>query len=288
MTHSMTAFARHIVQGKLGQYTWEIRSVNHRYCELFVRLPEELRGLEATVRERFSKRLKRGKIDCGLRFEPGPQLANDVVVNEVQLEKLKAACAQVNEKIPGLAEFNALDVLKWPGVLDSARMDLADLEKEAIAGFDQALQQLLDTRGREGAKLADVIEAKCQAIGDIVLTMREIVPQIISSIKSRHEQRIADLAGGVDPARVEQECALLMQKLDIVEELDRLEAHLSEVKRVLNTNQPSGRRLDFLMQELNREANTLGSKSAHVDTANASIDLKVFIEQMREQIQNIE
>lgn len=284
----MTAFARHIVQGKLGQYTWEIRSVNHRYCELFVRLPEELRGLEATVRERFSKRLKRGKIDCGLRFEPGPQLANDVVVNEVQLEKLKAACAQVNEKIPGLAEFNALDVLKWPGVLDSARMDLADLEKEAIAGFDQALQQLLDTRGREGAKLADVIEAKCQAIGDIVLTMREIVPQIISSIKSRHEQRIADLAGGVDPARVEQECALLMQKLDIVEELDRLEAHLSEVKRVLNTNQPSGRRLDFLMQELNREANTLGSKSAHVDTANASIDLKVFIEQMREQIQNIE
>jgi uncharacterized protein (TIGR00255 family) len=288
MTHSMTAFARHIVQGKLGQYTWEIRSVNHRYCELFVRLPEELRGLEATVRERFSKRLKRGKIDCGLRFEPGPQLANDVVVNEVQLEKLKAACAQVNEKIPGLAEFNALDVLKWPGVLDSARMDLADLEKEAIAGFDQALQQLLDTRGREGAKLADVIEAKCQAIGDIVLTMREIVPQIISSIKSRHEQRIADLAGGVDPARVEQECALLMQKLDVVEELDRLEAHLSEVKRVLNTNQPSGRRLDFLMQELNREANTLGSKSAHVDTANASIDLKVFIEQMREQIQNIE
>ena len=284
----MTAFARHIVQGKLGQYTWEIRSVNHRYCELFVRLPEELRGLEATVRERFSKRLKRGKIDCGLRFEPGPQLANDVVVNEVQLEKLKAACAQVNEKIPGLAEFNALDVLKWPGVLDSARMDLADLEKEAIAGFDQALQQLLDTRGREGTKLADVIEAKCQAIGDIVLTMREIVPQIISSIKSRHEQRIADLAGGVDPARVEQECALLMQKLDIVEELDRLEAHLSEVKRVLNTNQPSGRRLDFLMQELNREANTLGSKSAHVDTANASIDLKVFIEQMREQIQNIE
>lgn len=288
MTHSMTAYARHIVQGTHGHYTWELRSVNHRYCELFVRLPEELRGLESTVRERFAKKIKRGKIDCGLRFEPSDALANEVNINEPQLEKLNGACQIINQKIPSLAAFNALDVLKWPGVLDSPKVEMADLEKEAIAGFDVALQQFIDTRAREGVKMADVIEQRRAAIADIVTKMRELVPQIISSVKSRHTQRIADIAGDIDPSRIEQECALLMQKLDVVEELDRLDAHLSEVTRVLNTNQPAGRRLDFLMQELNREANTLGSKSAHIDTTNASIDLKVYIEQMREQIQNIE
>lgn len=288
MTHSMTAYARHIVQGAHGLYTWELRSVNHRYCELFVRLPEELRGLETTVRERFSKKVKRGKIDCGLRFEPSNPLANDVIINVSQLQQLNNACQKINEEIPNLAEFNALDVLKWPGVLDSPRVEMAELEKEAILGFDDALQQFIDTRAREGEKMAEVIEQRCQAIQEIVVKMRDLVPQIVSAVKARHTQRIADIAGDIDPSRIEQECALLMQKLDVVEELDRLDAHLSEVTRVLKTNQPAGRRLDFLMQELNREANTLGSKSAHVDTTNASIDLKVFIEQMREQIQNIE
>lgn len=288
MTYSMTAFARHIVQGELGQYTWEIRSVNHRYCELFVRLPEDLRGLEATVRDKFAKRIKRGKIDCSLRFEPSNEANQSFLVNDAQLEKLANACATVSGKFPSLTESTALEILKWPGVINTERTAADEFEKEAISGFDQALNQLVDTRAREGKKLAEVIEQRCQAIADIVKTMRERVPDIIASIKTRHEQRISELDYDIEPSRIEQECALLMQKLDVVEELDRLDAHLSEVMRVLHAGQPAGRRLDFLMQELNREANTLGSKSAHIDTANASIDLKVFIEQMREQIQNIE
>ena len=288
MTHSMTAFARHIESGKLGQYTWEIRSVNHRYSEIFVRLPEELRGLETVIRERFAKRVKRGKIDCNLRFEANPQTAGDLVIDDSQLEKLAVACKRIGDKIPNIGSFTAIDILKWPGILDSEKFAVEDMEAEALAGFDQALGQLIDTRKREGEKLALVIEQRCESIAKIVTSLRGRVPEIIESVKSRHEQRIADLTGDIDPSRVEQECALLMQKLDVDEELDRIDAHLSEVSHVLGAEQPAGRRLDFLMQELNREANTVGSKSAHIDTANASVDLKVFIEQMREQIQNLE
>ncbi|MGR8946802.1 MAG: YicC/YloC family endoribonuclease [Gammaproteobacteria bacterium] len=288
MTYSMTAFARHIESGKLGQYTWEIRSVNHRYSEIFIRLPEELRGLETTIRERFSKRVKRGKIDCNLRFEPSSAASGDLVIDESQLEKLSAACGRIHASMPDLSSFTAIDILKWPGIVDNEKIAVKDMESEALLGFDQALEQLVDTRKREGEKLALVINQRCSAIADIVKNLRTRVPEIIESIKSRHKQRIAELDGDFDPTRVEQECALLMQKLDVDEELDRLDAHLSEVAHVLSTGQPSGRRLDFLMQELNREANTVGSKSAHIDTANASVDLKVFIEQMREQIQNLE
>lgn len=288
MTHSMTAFARHIETGEHGQYIWEIRSVNHRYSEIFVRLPEELRGLETPIRDRFAGRVKRGKIDCSLKFEPNKDAGGEILINATQLEMLAAASRRIKEKIPELADFSALDILKWPGVLDNQKVAIEELEKEAVRGFDQALQQLVDTRQREGEKMAELIEQRCQSIADIVLNLRGRVPEIVESIKTRHSQRIAELADDIDPHRVEQECALLMQKLDVDEELDRIDAHLGEVARVLQAKQPAGRRLDFLMQELNREANTVGSKSAHIDTANASVDLKVFIEQMREQIQNIE
>ena len=288
MTYSMTAFARHIEHGKLGQYIWEIRSVNHRYSEIFIRLPEELRGLETPIRERFAQRIKRGKVDCSLRFEANNEASGEIVINDTQLNMLADASRRIKDKLPELANFTALDVLKWPGILDNQSIAVDDLEQEAIAGFDKALQQLVDTRHREGEKMAAIISQRCQAIADIIGNLRTRVPEIIDAVKSRHAQRIAELADDVDPSRVEQECALLMQKLDVDEELDRIDAHLSEVSRVLSANQPAGRRLDFLMQELNREANTVGSKSAHIDTANASVDLKVFIEQMREQIQNIE
>ena len=288
MTHSMTAFARHIEDGQLAQYIWEIRSVNHRYSEIFVRLPEELRGLETPVRDRFASRIKRGKIDCSLRFEPGEAASGEILINEAQVEMLATASERIKGRIPDLAQFTALDVMKWPGVVDNQKIAVDELEKEALAGFDKALQQLVDTRQREGEKMAVVIDLRRQAIGDIVANLRKRVPEIIDSVKARHTQRISELAQDIDPGRVEQECALLMQKLDVDEELDRIDAHLSEVVRALKANQPAGRRLDFLMQELNREANTVGSKSAHIDTANASVDLKVFIEQMREQIQNLE
>ena len=288
MTHSMTAYARHIEEGELGQYIWEIRSVNHRYSEIFVRLPEELRGLETPIRERFASRIKRGKIDCSLRFEPNNTASSEILINETQLQMLASASERIKNRIPNLASFSALDVMKWPGLVDNQKIAVEELENEAIAGFGQALQQLVDTRQREGAKMAVVIDQRRQAIADIVANLRTRVPEIIESVKARHTQRIGELADDIDPSRVEQECALLMQKLDVDEELDRIDAHLSEVARVLKANQPAGRRLDFLMQELNREANTVGSKSAHIDTANASVDLKVFIEQMREQIQNIE
>ncbi|MEM7467599.1 MAG: YicC/YloC family endoribonuclease [Pseudomonadota bacterium] len=288
MTYSMTAFARHIEHGSYGQYVWEIRSVNHRYNELFVRLPDEFRGLESDIRDRFSKQINRGKIDCVLRFEANKGATGDIAVNADQLDKLVSACDQITKRMPNLANFSALDILKWPGVIDDESIAVEHMEKEAVLAFDQALKQLVDTRFREGKKMADVIEQRCKSIAEIVQTLRARVPEIVESIKNRHQQRVAEIAGELDPSRIEQECALLMQKLDVDEELDRIDAHLSEVERVLGAKQPAGRRLDFLMQELNREANTVGSKSAHIDTANASVDLKVYIEQIREQIQNLE
>jgi uncharacterized protein (TIGR00255 family) len=198
------------------------------------------------------------------------------------------AARAIGQMMDQPAALNPLDVLRWPRVLETPEVDFDELSQALLAQLDQALAQLVDNREREGAKLQALVLGRCAAMGELARTLRQRVPEIIAAIRARHTARIEELAGTLDPARIEQECALLLQRLDVAEELDRLEAHLGEVTRVMKQTQPIGRRLDFLMQELNREANTLGSKSAHIDTSGASVELKVLIEQIREQIQNLE
>ena len=285
MVASMTAFARREDTGEWGHAVWEIRTVNHRYLDISIRLPEELRVLEGEVRERISARLKRGKVECNLRFN-SESVAGDFNVNTGLIEKIIQASADLPVTKP--APINPVDILRWPGVIDKSTPDLEQLGKSLIVLLDQTLEDLLETRRREGEKISEMIETRCDLSLQQVHRIREIIPEIIASTSDRHVARVREIGIELDNGRLEQEISLLSQKLDVAEELDRLETHTLEVKRVLTDTEPVGRRLDFLMQEMNREANTLGSKSAHIDTSNASIELKVLIEQMREQIQNIE
>ena len=285
MVASMTAFARREDTGEWGHAVWEIRTVNHRYLDISIRLPEELRVLEGEVRERISARLKRGKAECNLRFN-SDSVAGDFNVNTGLIEKIIQASGELPVNKP--APINPVDILRWPGVIDKNTPDLEQLGKSLIVLLDRTLEDLLETRRREGQKISEMIETRCDLSLQQVRRIREIIPEIISSTSDRHVARVREIGIELDNGRLEQEISLLAQKLDVAEELDRLETHTLEVKRVLTESEPVGRRLDFLMQEMNREANTLGSKSAHIDTSNASIELKVLIEQMREQIQNIE
>jgi uncharacterized protein (TIGR00255 family) len=288
MTRSMTAFARTETSGDWGRLVWEIRSVNHRYLETGLRLPDELRGLEGEVRTRIAARVGRGKVDCVLRFEKADTAASEVAVNEALATRLIRAAEQLAGMMASPAAMSPLEILRWPGVMAQREVDPEALAQAALHGLAGALDELTANRKREGAALRELVLQRCAAMRDVTAKLRVQVPLIIEAIRSRHAQRLLDLAASLDPARIEQETALLLQRLDVAEELDRLETHLTEVCRVLDQQEPVGRRLDFLMQELNREANTLGSKSAHVDTTGASIEMKVLIEQIREQIQNIE
>ncbi len=288
MARSMTAFARLESISSWGRMAWELRTVNHRHVEISLRLPEDLRALEGEVRNRITARLNRGKVDCSLRLDSTQSTDSQIRINEGLARQLIAAAQTVGALMQQAAPLNPLDVLRWPGVMESREIDFDALASSALEQLDLALAELLETREREGEKMQAVVLQRCATMADITRAMRTRVPAIIEVIRARHAQRIQELAGTLDPVRVEQECALLIQRLDVAEELDRLETHLAEVQRVLHQREPIGRRLDFLMQELNREANTLGSKSAHVDTSGASIELKVLIEQVREQIQNIE
>ena len=288
MVASMTAYARQTGQGEWGRATWEIRSVNHRYLDLSLRLPEELRVLESSVRERIDAHVKRGKLDCTLRMEGGQRAGAPISINEDLLRQLLDACAQINQRIEQPAPVSATELLRWPGVIAGDIPDMETLGRELLALLDVALHSLVEARQREGDKLKALIAQRCSEATNRVAGLRAQLPMIMEGLKTRMFTRISELATGVDPTRLEQETALLLQKLDVAEELDRLDAHLTEVRRVLEEDKVAGRRLDFLMQELNREANTLGSKSAHLDTTGASVELKLLIEQMREQVQNIE
>jgi uncharacterized protein (TIGR00255 family) len=287
MIFSMTAFARCAYEGDAGRYTWELRSVNHRYAEVFIRMPEEFRALESELRAKLLKRLKRGKIDCNLRIEANTA-ASGVVVNEAHARSVIDAARQISTLTGSNDVLNSLEILQWPGVLEVKNADVELMSKDIGQAFDEALEQLIDTRAREGDKLRELISQRCDGVAAQIIELRTRVPEIIAFTRDRYVQRLQDHVQDLDKGRVEQECALLIQKLDVAEELDRLEAHLQEVRRVLDKGSPAGRRLDFLMQELNREANTVGSKSSHIDSSTASVELKVLIEQMREQIQNIE
>ncbi|MFT7687128.1 MAG: hypothetical protein ACI9FB_002480 [Candidatus Azotimanducaceae bacterium] len=284
MTKSMTAFAR--VQS--GNITWEIRSVNHRYLDGTFKMPENYRGLEPGLRNNLRTEVDRGKIDCLLRVEEDSKNELNLVINENQLRQLKEAIDATAVVIDNLAPLNALEVLKWPGILSSASIDQTEIEKEVSECFKQALFSLLEMRSREGNELKRIILEKLRELQNIVDEARKEAP-IIS--KRQHEKlikRLSELNQEADNNRLEQELVYLAQKSDIAEELDRLDTHVEEVQTTLAKSGPVGRRLDFLMQELNREANTLSSKAQAANTSIQAVELKVIIEQMREQVQNIE
>lgn len=291
MVQSMTAFTRQQLDRDYGSLAWEIRSVNHRYLEASVRVPESFRALENTVRDALRKQLNRGKVECQLRFQT--EAADGAPVSKISVDKeLVKQLIEAGDVIGSLASdaatLSTAELLRWPGVIGTAELDKKALEHDALELFAVALKDLIATREREGAELSEFIGQRIDAIRVIVADVRLMMPDILAKQRENLLAKIAEIDIEIDPMRLEQEVALLAQKADIAEELDRLGAHVNEVERVLRSDDQMGRRLDFLMQELNREANTLSSKSIVVETTRSAVDLKVLIEQMREQIQNIE
>ena len=288
MTKSMTAFAREATTGDAGELTWELRSVNHRYLEVSVRLPEGLRTLEPAVRERFAARLGRGKLDCTLRHVPSPSTGCDLRIDRHYLAQLLAVGGEVAELIGHRAQPAPFELLRWPGVLQEQPPNLEPVMQRSLDLLDQTLASLVATREREGARLAGLIQERCDQLATCAARIRQRMPQVMAEVRERIHDRLQEVRAELDPNRLEQELALLAQRLDVDEETDRLAAHIEEVRSVLNNNGPIGRRLDFLMQELNREANTLASKSSDLEVTRMALETKVLIEQMREQVQNIE
>lgn len=288
MIKSMTAFARESWSGDEGELTWELRSVNHRYLDASVRLPEELRALESAVRERLAARLGRGKLDCTLRYAPGRDLGCNLHVNRHYLEQLLAAGAEV-AKLTGQGMQPApFELLRWPGVLQEQQPDLGPVMQRSLALLEETLASLVAAREREGERLAGLVLERCGRLAVCTARVREFMPRVVEEVRGRIRDRLGEVRAELDPIRLEQELSLLAQRLDVDEEMDRMDAHVAEVRSVLDGSEPVGRRLDFLMQELNREANTLASKSSDVEVTRVAVEAKVLIEQMREQVQNIE
>jgi uncharacterized protein (TIGR00255 family) len=278
----MTAFAR----AEVGAIVWEMRSVNHRYLDISFRMPDNYRQLENTLKGMFRDRVHRGKVECSLKINPS-ELPSQITVNERLLAELSDALDKVVGATGVTDRGDALSLLRWPDVLKS-ESNAEDLVTDIKTGFELAVDQLVEMRVREGAELAELLETRLRDVEVTVVQVREAAPEILASQHEKIRGRLDDLQADVDPARLEQELVILAQKSDVLEELDRLDTHVAEVRRNLEVEEPVGRRLDFLMQELNREANTLSSKAQVSGTTLHAVDLKVVIEQMREQIQNIE
>ncbi|WP_417227112.1 YicC/YloC family endoribonuclease [Amphritea sp.] len=287
MTRSMTAFARQEAQHEWGSLIWEVRSVNHRYLEPHLRLPESLREIEGPLREALRKKLSRGKVECTLRFVAEAQ-SQTLTVNEAFARELLDAAQQMENLLQVSKPIDTMDLLRWPGVLQDTSLDMDAVKKAALSLFHTALDELIESRDREGVELAALIDQRLDTITEIVVDVRSKLPGILQAQRDNLKARLEEFKADLDQSRVEQEMVILAQKADVDEEMDRLNTHVQEVKRVLKSKGPIGRRLDFLMQELNREANTLSSKSIVTDTTQSAVELKVLIEQMREQIQNIE
>ncbi len=288
MIRSMTAFARSQSEQDGTDLTWELRSVNHRYLEVFVRLPEELRGLEPVVRERVGARLGRGKLECALRCRWNTAQDASLELDHDRLKGVLEACREIETRSAEATSPGVIDLLRWPGVVREPEPDSGAAQQQALALLDQALDDLVATREREGAQIKAVLEARLAGIEAQSARARARLPEVRQRARAKLQARLEELQAKVDQDRLEQELVLLVQKMDVDEELDRLDGHVSEVRRVLERDEPVGRRLDFLMQEFNREANTLGSKSPDSETTAAAVELKVLIEQMREQVQNVE
>ena len=287
MIASMTGFARREVTGSWGTLTCELRSVNHRYLEPGFRLPEELRPLESDLRQLLAKHLKRGKVDCTVHLRGAQAAERELRVDTGALARVTAALKLVTAAVPGTT-VDAVEVLRWPGVIEAASADSEALLAAGRTLFQQTLDDLGAMRLREGKRLGELIEQRCANLGSLVTQVRTRLPEIQARVRTRLNDRVAELAAAVDRDRIEQEIVLQLQRIDVAEELDRLGGHIEETRRVMGGGEAAGRRLDFLMQELNREANTLASKSQDLDTTRITVDMKVLIEQMREQVQNVE
>ena len=288
MMLSMTAFSRQQADKEWGSLIWELRSVNHRYLETSVRLPESFRGLENVIRDTVRKKLNRGKIECQLRFQVVEASQSDLQLNKELIAKLVRANDEINQIADLDNQLTSAEILRWPGVVADQDVDADTIEREAIDLFTAALDDLVSSRVREGEALKGMLNQRVVSIREIVASIRQKIPEIICGQRKNLLEKLEELKAELEPTRLEQEIAILAQKADVDEELDRLDSHLDEVGRVIESNGQKGRRLDFLMQELNREANTLSSKSIVVDTTLGAVELKVLIEQMREQIQNVE
>jgi uncharacterized protein (TIGR00255 family) len=288
MIASMTGFARREATGEWGTLVCELRSVNHRFLEAGLRLPDELRVAEGELRTRLAKQLRRGKVDCSINYRRPAGSAGALEIDSAALERLLAAVHLVARTMPQAAAVNALDVLRWPGVVRDESAVGDELLAAAYAVFGATLDELVAARAREGARLRELLEQRCTGLETLVADVRARLPEVQARMRARLKERLAELAASADPERLEQELAILLQRLDVDEELERLSGHITEVRRVIGGNEPAGRRLDFLMQELNREANTLSSKSQDLETTRSAVDMKVLIEQMREQVQNAE
>ena len=288
MTKSMTAFARTTITQEFGSLVWEVRSVNHRYLDISTRIPEELRAIEIAVREKVSSVLQRGKVECALRFKAASGHVADVQVNEPLAKALLGACKVVVKQLHQPSEINPMDILRWPGVVEQPVQDLQPVTKAALELLEDALKELVENRQREGARLQEMVLQRKDAMIEIVKQESQRRPEILKAYREKMLARLEELKANPEMDRFEQELAYIAQKMDVDEELDRLNSHFKEMTDVFNRDEAIGRRLDFIMQELNREVNTLGSKSVDINSTQASVDMKVLIEQMREQIQNIE
>lgn len=289
MIYSMTAFGRSHTRSDWGTAVWELRSINHRYLEINVRLPESLRDLEQNVRERVQCFFHRGKIECSLRFQPGPKLGSLLSVNDNLLNQLINLAKNINTQFPEkIARLNVIDFLSWEGVVIEEVFKVTDIKEELLASFNLAATDLKEGRSREGKILAEAIEERLVNIAATLTEIKVQSPKLIERQRQKILQRLEEAKLSLDIQRLEQEMVYFSQKVDITEEIDRTFSHLTEVKRALEQSDAAGRRLDFMMQELNREANTIASKSVDATVTHAAVEIKVLIEQIREQVQNIE
>ena len=288
MLHSMTGFARESLETDIGTLSWEIRAVNHRYLDVQFKLPEDLRPQEQALRQQASSALARGKVECALFFRRAVSRDSELKLDTELVELIGHRISELTAKLPNVAAANPIEILRWPGVVVQTELDTGPLFEQASALLDTTLAAMNEMRASEGLRIAEMLNTRCTDIAAIAAGVRKRMPDVLEATRTKQRERIEKLNIEADPTRLELEIALVSQKIDVDEELDRLDSHLVEIRDAINSGKPVGRRLDFLMQELNREANTLGSKSADSETTKAAVDLKVLIEQMREQIQNVE
>lgn len=288
MIHSMTGFASGEIDTEQGTLLWELRSVNHRFLEMHFKLPDGFRALEPVLRDAIAARLRRGKVDASLQFRPSAEAASRLRLDKDLATQVIDQAHKLAREINSPTPFSALDVMRWPGVVAADAVDVKSLYEPATDLLKSTLDGLVANRGREGERIQGALEERLVQIDALALAVTERMPVVLDNIRNRVRERALSLEIKIDEERLEQELVLLAQKMDVAEELDRLQAHVAEAHAAFAMPDAVGRRLDFLMQEFNREANTLGSKSADPETTKAAVDLKVLIEQLREQVQNIE
>lgn len=287
MTSSMTGFARRETAGARGMLICEIRSVNHRFLDASLRLPDSCRAIEAELRQALARELRRGKVDCTIQHRL-PEAPSVLDIDDVALQGVLNRAQQLATAVAAHAQINVLDLLRWPGVVREPVLDGETLQADVRQLFETTLAELGAARRREGARLAELLLQRCVTLEEMVAAVRARLPEVQQKVRERLEERLRELGGELNRERIEQELVLLLQRLDVAEELDRLTGHIAEARRTLTSSEAAGRRLDFLLQEFNREANTLSSKSQDLETTRVAVDMKVIIEQMREQVQNIE